>query len=613
MVCVPPTRSISFSCSTRSSFTCRSSDSSPTSSRKIVPWCASSKRPFFCWSAPVNAPRSWPNSSLSARLAGSAPQLTLIAPPAHLVDRTRDELLARAGFAEQQHRGVGARHERDVAEDLPHRPARADNLAELPLDAQLLAEIDVLALERLGPLALGDVARDEQRGWRGSRAEVDRRGPSFEPPLPGRHLELVLEHLELPAGDRAPHDLQKLVRDRPGHDVVEAASSEHRRVADEQLVRAGQNLQVPSLVIDDKHEVGQRLRDGEHALLAALQVGGALGHARLELRGMPLHPLAQPRLANGHRQDAGQLAGHRHLLGVHRSAVREADREGADEIALGQQRHGDARAEPFVPQHRGARIVVGDLLEHADLARPQIVNRPEAVERDVGARRRRGEARRRVRREKRARRSPLFEDREIGAAARHEIGQTPERRLRDARRRARRQDVAKDRVSVLQPPVELAKALLGVASFGDVALDAEVPGEASLGVVEADVIAFNPDLRAVVEAAFLGFDPELAPVEEVAPEAASVGHVVPVEVAGPQTDELLARRPVLGEHRLVHLGDALMLEDVIEGRVLVGGVVPADRLVEHHEEDAVERLREEERQAVVRLGHQTSGRTERRC
>jgi hypothetical protein len=51
---------------------------SPISSRKIVPVCASSKRPLRCASAPVNAPFSWPNSSLSMIVSGSAARLTLM-------------------------------------------------------------------------------------------------------------------------------------------------------------------------------------------------------------------------------------------------------------------------------------------------------------------------------------------------------------------------------------------------------------------------------------------------------------------------------------------------------------------------------------------------------
>jgi hypothetical protein len=42
-----------------------------------------------------------------------------------------------------------------------------------------------------------------------------------------------------------------------------------------------------------------------------------------------------------------------------------------------------------------------------------------------------------------------------------------------------------------------------------------------------------------------------------------------------------------------------MVEDVIEHFLLVDGVVPPDRFVEHHEEKAVQRLGEEQLQAIV--------------
>ena len=54
---------------------------SPISSRKIVPLSASSNRPLRRASAEVNAPRSWPNSSDSSRLSGSAAQLIAIRLP----------------------------------------------------------------------------------------------------------------------------------------------------------------------------------------------------------------------------------------------------------------------------------------------------------------------------------------------------------------------------------------------------------------------------------------------------------------------------------------------------------------------------------------------------
>ena len=71
-----PSRSNSPASSTRSSFTCRSTGSSPISSRKSVERSAISNRPTCRDSAPVKAPFSRPNNSLSMSPDGSAAQLT---------------------------------------------------------------------------------------------------------------------------------------------------------------------------------------------------------------------------------------------------------------------------------------------------------------------------------------------------------------------------------------------------------------------------------------------------------------------------------------------------------------------------------------------------------
>ncbi len=71
-----PTRVTLRSSSTRRSFTCVAGPSSPTSSRNTVPPCADSRRPALACTAPVNAPRSWPKSSLSSRLSLNAAQLS---------------------------------------------------------------------------------------------------------------------------------------------------------------------------------------------------------------------------------------------------------------------------------------------------------------------------------------------------------------------------------------------------------------------------------------------------------------------------------------------------------------------------------------------------------
>ncbi|PYO75379.1 MAG: hypothetical protein DMD67_11730 [Gemmatimonadetes bacterium] len=78
---VPPTGIASRSCSTRSSFTCVAGDISPISSRKNVPPRAAANRPCLSRTAPVNDPFTWPNSSDSSRLSGSAPQLSEKNPP----------------------------------------------------------------------------------------------------------------------------------------------------------------------------------------------------------------------------------------------------------------------------------------------------------------------------------------------------------------------------------------------------------------------------------------------------------------------------------------------------------------------------------------------------
>ncbi len=76
MVTVPPTLTISRSPRARRSLTWASGDSSPTSSRKIVPDWASSNFPIFSALASVKAPLVWPKNSDSISSLGMAPQFT---------------------------------------------------------------------------------------------------------------------------------------------------------------------------------------------------------------------------------------------------------------------------------------------------------------------------------------------------------------------------------------------------------------------------------------------------------------------------------------------------------------------------------------------------------
>ena len=86
-------------------------------------------------SAPVKAPRSWPNSSLSISSSGMAAQLTATNGPrgalAAQVDGLGDQLLARAALARDQHPRIGGRHFLDQAEDRLDRRRGPDHLVAL--------------------------------------------------------------------------------------------------------------------------------------------------------------------------------------------------------------------------------------------------------------------------------------------------------------------------------------------------------------------------------------------------------------------------------------------------------------------------------------------------
>ena len=75
-VSLEPRRSYSPFWSTRSSFACPAGERLPISSRKSVPPFADSNRPMRSRVAPVNAPASAPNNSLSSNWSGSAPAFT---------------------------------------------------------------------------------------------------------------------------------------------------------------------------------------------------------------------------------------------------------------------------------------------------------------------------------------------------------------------------------------------------------------------------------------------------------------------------------------------------------------------------------------------------------
>jgi len=124
-----------------------------------VPPDAASKYPARAWWAPVNAPRSWPNSSLSSSVSASEAQCPRAAGPFVRVERARDQLLAGAGLAADEDGRRALRHLGDHGVDLAHGAAVADDVAGAELAAQLLAQPLVLRLQLLALLELRPEAR----------------------------------------------------------------------------------------------------------------------------------------------------------------------------------------------------------------------------------------------------------------------------------------------------------------------------------------------------------------------------------------------------------------------------------------------------------------------
>jgi hypothetical protein len=82
------------------------------------------------------------------------------------VDRVRDQLLAGAGLASDQHRRARRRDLCDLLVHLSHRPAVADEVRQLVALLELQAQVDVL-VEQPAPLRLGEpVGLHRLRGHR---------------------------------------------------------------------------------------------------------------------------------------------------------------------------------------------------------------------------------------------------------------------------------------------------------------------------------------------------------------------------------------------------------------------------------------------------------------
>ena len=103
--------------------------------------------------APVNEPFSWPNRMLSTRFSGMAPQLTvtngLDRALALALDGARDQLLADAALALDQHGNVGGGRAPAERDDALHGLAADDEVGEGEHAFGLLLDAGDLALQRL--------------------------------------------------------------------------------------------------------------------------------------------------------------------------------------------------------------------------------------------------------------------------------------------------------------------------------------------------------------------------------------------------------------------------------------------------------------------------------
>ena len=164
--------------------------------------------------APVKAPFSWPNSSLSSRFSGIAAQLTemngLSARVRFAVDVARQHFLAGAALAGDQDRGIARR---DLVGERDHRAHR------LVFEDQLVAFVgdggehggDQLGVGRQRQVFLGAGAdRVDGAARIGADAAGDDRGADA-------------------LGDERAHQLADVERDIAEHEVGAAAAAQARR------------------------------------------------------------------------------------------------------------------------------------------------------------------------------------------------------------------------------------------------------------------------------------------------------------------------------------------------------------------------------------------------
>ena len=229
--------------------------------------------------------------------------------------RLRDQLLARAALAADQHRRVGSDHLGDVLIHLPHRSAVADDVGEFVALAQLLPQLGILLDQHL---AFGvDQTLDPKRL---------RDHPSRDP----QHLD---HPLRVPLGAH-----RQLDRERAGGGPVEQDRHTEESGVLAPISRAGGAVEEGRLSADTRDD-GRPLR---------------LGHsARDALSDTVPHPPRASRIAESrfHDQHAGGLLQHGDRP-AHRATTALEHLENRIESSLQVQRPGECL--PHL--HEGAEL-----------------------------------------------------------------------------------------------------------------------------------------------------------------------------------------------------------------------------------------------------------------
>ncbi len=237
---VPPT---GFTCrvsSVRRSLVCSASGISPTSSRNTVPPAAVASRPGLVFSAPVNDPFSWPNSSLSSSVSVSAAQLMQTSGPPGArrvrVDPLGQHLLAGAGLAQDE----------DIDEAAGAVAGRRAFGEAIQLAYALGLEHRPLAGVRVGPTQQRAGPADERLGRPAVRRKYRHRGARLQSfrarPPPGlvgdspRALGIGIQQQHfVVAGRVLRQEIARAQRPRddvrpvPGRLLVHDAHADHRQ------------------------------------------------------------------------------------------------------------------------------------------------------------------------------------------------------------------------------------------------------------------------------------------------------------------------------------------------------------------------------------------------